>query len=64
MKRGPRLFENQIFVDVFDGEGHHDKILDNSKSVDIIPGFSRIKEKYLLVKRELPEIEEIGKISF
>lgn len=48
---GAKSLSNQLFLDVFDEQGHHDRILDNEDSLLISENFTEQKNKYLLVKR-------------
>lgn len=50
--RGTQKFRNQLFVDVFDKQGHHDKVLLDEDSTEIFENFEEIKESYLMVRRE------------
>lgn len=48
---GVKSLSNQLFLDVFDEQGHHDRVLDNEDSLLVSENFTELKNKYLLVKR-------------
>ena len=55
MRLGHKFYDNQIFVDVFDSNGRHDRVLDNEDNEDLYENFAELKEKYLLVEIDRSE---------